>query len=276
MFGSILRWTIDTWLGVTGKTRRYTDYPWLYGPMSDQAEIGGDYYHVFAQKENLHVSTAPDAGLVEHFAAAINDGDAYKSCLHPRISHFYEYTKSYKLEVWSQWYRPMRLFANILIRSLSRDMNQLNIPLEPLDTSRGMSNNVIQLRDENGHLRYACWLRTSIRTGKVVYAGFYSGIEVDGKKYVRVIFPLPNGNVTVVLSVHVQEDGSVKLLSGGHSQGIAGYYRVLRKNDQAVKVRRIPLTESIHVFEDEEGTLRTDHEFWFFGAKMLHLHYKII
>ena len=110
----------------------------------------------------------------------------------------------------------------------------------------------------------------------MVYAGFYSGIEVAGKKYVRVIFPLPDGNVTVVLSVHVQEDGSVKLLSGGHSEGIAGYYRVRKKDSGSVKVRRVPLKESIHVYEDNEGTLRTDHEFWFLKARMLHLHYKII
>jgi len=276
MLGGIIRWGINTWVGVTGKTYRYAEHPWLYGPISGGLEIGDGFYRRFADREKLHVSDQPDAGLVENFGATVPHTDPNRALLNPRISHFYEHTKSYKLEVWSQWYRPLRLFASVLIRSLSRDMNQLNIPLEPLETSRGMGNDVLQLRDSEGGLRYACWLRRSVLTGRVVYAGFYSHLEVHGKKYVRVIFPLPKGNVTVILSVHVQPDGSVKLLSGGHSEGIAGYYRVLRKNDSSVKARKIPLRESIHVFEDAEGVLRTDHIFWFMGSKMLHLHYKII
>lgn len=276
MLGSLLRWSINVWVNITGRTRNYRDFPWLYGPISRHAVVGSEYYALFARQENLETVSASDAGLVDAFISTIDDTDPHKSRLNPRISHFYEHTKQYKLDVWSQWYRPLRFFAFVLIRGVSRDMNQLNIPLEPLETSRGMSSDVLQLRDVEGKLQYACWLRQSILSGKVVYAGFYSHIEHENRKYVRVIFPLPGGNATVVLSVHVQEDGSVKLLSDGQSGGIGGYYRVRRKNDHSVKVKHIPLTESIHVFEDAEGTLRTDHIFWFLGIKMLHLHYKIV
>jgi len=275
MFGPILRWIINTWIGTTGKVRSYKTFPWLYGPISEKPEIGADFYNVFASRENLSVVTSPDAGLIEDFTALIADDDPNKARLHPRVRHFYEHTKQYKLEVWSQWYRPMSLFARILIGSLSRDMDQLNIPLKPMETSRGMSNDVLQLRDGDGMLRYACWLRKSMLSGKVVYAGFYSGIEAEGRKYVRVIFPLPDGNITVVLSVHVQDDGSVKLLSGGRSEDIAGYYRVRKRDKDSVKLKKIPLRESIHVYEDGEGVLRTDHKFWFLGVRMLHLHYRI-
>lgn len=139
-----------------------------------------------------------------------------------------------------------------------------------------MSNDVLQLRNPStGNLEYACWLRRSILSGRVVYAGFYTVCHIEGKPFVKVTFPLPDGNVTVVLRVLALEDGSVKLLSDGKKPGGAGYYRVRKRNSDSVYVKYIPIKESIHVYEDENGTLRTDHEFWFLGSKLLHLHYKI-
>lgn len=277
MIGTFLKWIINLWVAVTGKICSFKDYPWLQGPMADALEIGGSYYDVFAKSKGFTVTTAPDAGLLKFFNTAIHADDPLKGKLNPRIAVFYEHTVQYKLEVWSQWYAPYSLFAKILIRTLSTKMDQLNIPLYPLETSRGMSNEVLQITDpETGNLEYACWLRKSILSGRVVYAGFYSACYINGAPYVRVIFPLPGGNVTVILKVVVQEDGSVKLLSNGKRIGDAGYYRVRRHNDASVKVKYIPIKESIHVFEDKEGVLRTDHEFWFLGSRLLHLHYKIM
>ncbi len=160
---------------------------------------------------------------------------------------------------------------------LSAKMDQLNIPLNPLETSQGMSNEVIRLhRPGTDEQLMACWLRKSIQSRKVVYAGFYSAAELNGMPMVRVVFPLPAGSATVLLRTEVQADGSVRLLSDGKKQGEAGYYRLRKSGTQAVRVKYIPLKESIHVFEDEEGTLRTDHLFWFCGFKLLHLHYKIL
>jgi hypothetical protein len=93
---------------------------------------------------------------------------------------------------------------------------------------------------------------------------------------VRVVFPLPKGNVSVVLKPEFRPDGSFRLISNGLGFGGAGYYRVRHHKPGFVKVRMIPLKESIHVFEDEYGDLRTDHEFRFWGIKFLTLHYKLI
>lgn len=277
MLGSLLQWLINSWLVTTGKVCSFKKYPWLKGPMSEVLHIGSGYYERFASSMGLIVENAPDGGLLNDFRVAIPDDDPLKSKLNPRIAQFYEHTAHYKLEVWSQWYAPMSFFARILIGSLSTKMDQLNIPLYPLETSRGMSNEVLRLVDpQTGELTYACWLRKSILSGKVVYAGFYSTCVVDGHRYVRVVFPLPSGNVTVLLKTVVQADGSVKLLSHGKKIGDAGYYRVRKHGNDAVKVKYIPLKESIHVYEDKYGVLRTDHEFWFVGIKMLDLHYKIM
>lgn len=48
-------------------------------------------------------------------------------------------------------------FARTLIASLSSEMDQLNISLQPLETSRGMSNEVLHLRDPvTGKVQHAC------------------------------------------------------------------------------------------------------------------------
>lgn len=272
--GVLLKWLINLWIVTTGKKCSFVDFPWLRGPMGEQLLIGDTYYEDYAVKAGFVVEKAVDGGLVADFNGVLPAGAGK---LNPAIADFYEHTARYKLEVWSQWYAPYAVFARMLITSLSRKMNQLNIPLQPLETSRGMSNEVIQLKDPaTGKTVHACWLRKSILTGKVVYSGFYSNIVIDGKPMVRVVFPLPGGNATVLLHAQVQNDGSVKLLSDGRKIGEAGYYRVQRAGDDAVKVKYIPLKEVIHVFEDESGILRTDHIFTFLGTKMLHLHYKIL
>jgi len=255
----------------------YKDHEWLRGPMSGDAVVGPEFYDRFATQAGLVIDKSHTGGLVDDFTQAIPNDDPLKSKLNARVRHFYEHTTQYKLEVWSQWYGPISFFSRILIRSVSTKMDQLNIPLEPLETSHGMTNEVLHLKDPaTGRLVYACWLRKSIKSGRVVYAGFYSSITINGFPFVRVIFPLPGGNVTVLLRVEVQPGGAVKLISRGRGLGDAGYYRVLRRNNDSVKVRYIPLKEVIHVYEDKYGTLRTDHEFSFWTMKFLHLHYKII
>ena len=275
--GLLLKWLINAWIAATGRKLRFADYPWLQGPMGDELLIGDEYYKAYAIREGLLVERDPAGGLVESFSAIIPGSDPLRETLNPDVAHFYEHTAQYKLEVWSQWYPPYAIFARMLIRSLSTKMNQLNIPLQPLETSRGMSNEVLHLKDPaTGRVVHACWLRKSILTGRVVYSGFYSGIQIGGVPMVRVVLPLPGGNATVLLRITVQADGSVKLLSDGRRIGGAGYYRVQRSGDDAVRVKYVPLKEMIHVFCDAFGDLRTDHIFSFLGVKMLQLHYKIM
>lgn len=166
-------------------------------------------------------------------------------------------------------------FTHVLIRTVSSGIDQLNIPLSPLETSRGMSNEVIGLVDKEKNQLMACWLRKTVLTKKVVYAGFYSIVKISDKPFIRVVFPLPKGSATVLLRVEVQEDGSVKLISDGKKPGGAGYYRVKVMSNDKIRYKFIPLKELIHVYTDENNVLRTDHVFWYWGMKFLQLHYKM-
>ena len=278
MFATLLQTAIQLWVRYTGKQLSLAQHPWLEGPIGGDNLIGERFYETFAKSKNLSLSITETEGLLADFSVFLSPQQQQSQALNPRIANFYEQTARFKLEVWSEWYGLVTPFAKVLIQSVSRKMHQLNIPLSPLETSWGMSSQLIQLRDSTNHqLRYTCWLRKSIKSGRVVYAGFYTTCQLPGSTlpHVKVVFPLPKGNVTVILRVEVQPDGSVKLLSAGKRIGEAGYYRTHWVDAQTARVKYIPLKESIYVFVDETGTLRTDHEFAFMGMKFLHLHYKI-
>lgn len=277
MFGQFLQGMIQLWLQLTGKRLRKADYPWLAGPVSQEKTIGGAFYERFAEEEGLEIRRPEAGGLLQDFSVLFHPKSPNWELLNPRVADFYEKTATHKLEVWSQWFSFIQLFAKILIRTVSRRMEQMNIPLEPLETSHGMSSEVIQLC-KGDEVKYTCWLRKSVKTGHIVYAGFYTHCQINPAHpdYVKVVFPLPKGNVTVILKATIQPDGSMKLLSDGKKIGESGYYRLQRSGDKHLRVKFIPLKEVIHVYEDPYGVMRTDHSFRFWGIKFLELHYKII
>ncbi len=268
---------IQFWLNLTGRTVDFAKYPFLEGPMATSTTIGETFYQKLAEQEQLTTDHTNNGGLLQDFHKVLDPQSPFLQTLDPAITEFYEHTSTYNMEVWNQWKAPISWFAKLLIRLVSVEMKQLNIPINSLETSRGMSSTVIHLSDAKEIVKYACWLRKSVQSNKVVYAGFYSSVPTDNAahEYVRVVFPLPKGNVTVVLKVILLEDGSVKLISDGKRFGQTGYYRLHKNKKGVVKARMIPIKEMIHVFTDEEGTLRTDHIFKWWKFQFLQLHYKM-
>jgi hypothetical protein len=279
MIGKFLQTIINLWIATTGRRIDLSKMSWLDGPTADNHLVGENFYKDYAAKEGLQVTeNDPSIGLLQDFRILLDPADPNSHLLNPKIAEFYEHTGQYKLEVWSQWYSFIRPFARLLIQLVSTRMNQLNIPLEPLETSRGMGSEIIRLRDQNGANSLTCWLRKTLKTNRVVYAGFYSACFIPelNRNFVRVVFPLPKGNVTVILRLDMQADGSIQLVSHGKKIGEPGYYRLRKSKSGSIRAKYIPLKEVIHVFEDPHGVLRTDHIFYFWGIKFLHLHYKIL
>jgi hypothetical protein len=274
---NIIQYCIRFWLNLTGRKVDFIRYPFLEGPMADDTIIGEDFYPKLAAQEKLRIDYTTKGGLLQDFHSTVDKNSPFLDKLDPEIATFYEQTATYKMEVWTKWSAPISWFAKLLIRIVSVEMKQMNIPLNSLETSYGMSSSIIHLINTEGVVKYSCWLRKSVKSDKVVYAGFYSAITIDdtAHDYVRVVFPLPKGNVTVVLKVEILEDGSIKLISDGKRFGQSGYYRLHKNKKGIVKARMIPIKEIIHVFKDEEGVLRTDHFFMWWKMKFLQLHYKM-
>lgn len=278
--GRFIEWFFRTWVQLLGRKVLRSEDEWLDGPTGSVDRIGADFYQNLSHDSGLAVRINElNSGLMQDFqklAGASFDPQR----IDPRVKDFYERTTNYRLDVWSHWSWLFRPLAWLLVSLVSRRIGQLNLPISPLDTSRGMSSDVIQLVDKgNDEIIYTCWLRTVIATGDVLYAGFYSVCQPPNypDPCVKVVFPLPRGNTTVVLKAIAYPDGSLELSSSGRRFGDPGYYRALEIDPDTRKIRLIrALKESIHVYVDDQGILRTDHVFRFWSLKMLRLHYKII
>lgn len=278
LLGALGAALIRLWLRLFGRTVNVEEVPWLVGPIGpSDGPIGERPYEMVATREGLSVDrTQPDAGLVPDFEALAGEGFEVAR-VEPAVRHFYEHTSGYHLDVWSFAPFPGRLLLWLLVSTVSRAMNQLNFPITGMELSRGMTSEVIPLRDQNGTVRYTGWLRRVVETARVIYTGFYTSQKPPGhpSACVKVVFPLPAGNATVLLKPALEE-GRFRLISSGERFGDPGFYRVLALDDRRLKVIYLrSLRENFSVYSDADGVLRCDHEVRFAGITMLKLHYKM-
>lgn len=275
--GAGLEWLIQRWIKYTGKLIKTAEVPWLAGPIGG-ATIGSEVYERYAKAMGMDIAVnSADSGLLPDFRA-LNGSDFSAEQVDSEVQEFYEKTVRYTMDVWSQWSGILQPFARILIAFVSRNIQQLNLPLSSLETSRGISSDIIYMvHRETGNVPYAGWLRKIRSTGAVIYAGFYTTCTPSAfpNACVKVVFPLPGGSTTVLLRPQNQADGSFKLVSAGNGFGSAGYYRIHQAGKDTIRVKYLPLKEVIHVYRDDQATLRTDHTFTFWGMRFLTLHYKI-
>jgi hypothetical protein len=258
-----------------GRRVRLSDLPWLDGPIGPR-KIGPSFHTSLATAAELDVQQGGELGLLPD--CAVLDGDGFDAGrMHPAVRDFYERTCRYHLDVWSQWSPLFWPFGWALITFVSRRMEQLNFPMYPIETARGMTSEVEQLVDRDGRVVYTSWLRRNSGTGMVIYSGLYSSATPPGGgPCVKVVFPVSGGNATVLLRPHVNDDGSLELSSAGKRFGDPGFYRITGMRDGSARiwyVRRF--TERFHVYADTDGSVRTDHFLKWSGLPVLHLHYHI-
>jgi hypothetical protein len=262
---------------VFGRVVRRSSAPWLDGP------VGGDYigdrpYEEVAARENLRlVRRASSGGLLQDMSAL--EGPGFEtSRLHPEVRAFYEQTTAYRMDVWSETFLPGSIGLWLLVTTISRKVNQLNFPLRALATAKGMDSEIVLLEEQDGKVRYAGWYRRLVESGHAIYTGFYMTVRVprSDTPCVKVVFPMPRGNATVILRPSVDERGNLHLISRGAGFGDAGFYRITDLGDDRLRVWRVStLHEDFHVYVDEAEVLRCDHTVRFLGTRVLHLHYRI-
>lgn len=275
--GTVGAWLIYALIWLFGRTHRRADVAWLSGPLGGD-RIGDKPYGDVAAAEGLTVERADRAGgLVPRFDALAGEGfDVAR--VHPAVRDFYEHTAAYAMDVWSKSYFPASVALWMLVKTISRQVDQLNFPLSPLDTAHGLESEIITLRAADGSVRYTGWFRTLADAERVLYTGFYMTARVPAAPgpCVKVVFPMPRGNATVVLRPSADGDGALRLDSSGRRFGDAGFYRVQARGGDRVCVWHIrSLKEQFRVYVDAHGVLRCDHSVRFLGLPVLTLHYKI-
>lgn len=271
-------WLSQQWCICTGRRLTSNDAIWLTGPYGNVDIIEDQYVDLLAAAENLVIrKNEPGCGLLASIGV-LNLPGSDIARLRPEIVDFYEHTLNYQLEVWSQWCPFFRPFAGLIARLYSRRLQQLNLPLDPLDTALGIRSQIYKIIDpRTSEVKYTVWYRHLKSNQHVIYSGIYSHCTIpDGRTCVKVVFPLPRGNATVIMSVAVGQDGSLKLISRGTKFGDPGFYFLLQDSRGRHWTKYIPsFHESISVYVDDECTLRADHILNLWGTKALQLHYKM-
>lgn len=221
----------------------------------------------------------PDSGLMASMSDL--DGPGFRAAdLQPQVRDFYEHTSGWRMEVWAGWNPIFWPGGEIVSRLYGKRVGQLALPMRPLDVARGMDSKVDQIVDVDGRQVAAAWLRTLRATGDYVYSGCYRITQLprSDRPSVHVSFPLEHGAVQVFLRPEVDPDGSLWLNSPGADEpkafGANGCYMVAQDGAK-LYAAKAPLNERFHVFTDEEGVLRTDHELRVGPAPAVRLHYKL-
>lgn len=277
--GHLQDWITQVWVKATGKRFNPCRDSWLVGPIGDTDLIKDKFFRELAQKEKLEiVEDQANSGLLESFSE-LELTEAEKHLLHPKVIDFYEKTSNYNFEVWSEWCGFFRPFGWLLSFIFSKRLQQLNLPLSSLDSAKGIKSTIVKLVDRNaGKPKWTIWYRVLKSTSHVIYSGVYTTCTIPNHpgKFLKVVFPLPNGSATVIMRRDVLPNGALKLSSDGNTYGDNGFYFTLTNHKGKHWARFVrAMHEWITVYVDDENVLRADHNLHFHGLPFLILHYKM-
>lgn len=276
--GNLSDWTTQLWVRATGRSTSLAENAWLDGPIGGTRGIGSHFFEIYAAEHGLELVETGARGLVSCFDLLANGNSAAASVAR-EVKEFYERTSEFELDAWSEWRGLFRPFGKLLSLVFSTRLQQLNVPLSPLDSAKGMSSRVLQLRRPDGSITQTAWVRELHATGKVLYAGCYSVCRIPGhpSPCVKVVFPLPNGNAIVLMKVEAGSDGSMSLHSAGKQFGDPGFYFTVHGEGGMAWARYVPsMKETIRVYPAESGVVRADHRLRIWGFEFLRLHYRMV
>lgn len=226
------------WVILFGKKINTKEDNWLLGPFAETNAIGLKLVHQLAEKEQLIIESRENAGLLQS-THQLNLSESELKRLSKSVIDFYEHTADYKFDIEIKWNPLFKIFGILLKKIFSNRIEQLNVPIK--NTKHALKSEIIYLSDaKNQKVKRTVWLRTVEKTGQVVYSGVYETCTIpSGQNCIKAIFPLPNGNATVILSPSVGSDGELILQSSGKKMGDSGFYFLLNDSNGGVWAKHI-------------------------------------
>jgi hypothetical protein len=252
-------------------------HSWLDAPVHSGGPVGDGWLDATAHRlGGTVVRDDAHAGLLPELAR-LDGPDFAAASVHPLVRDFYEHTATWRMEAWSQWSPIAAPGGSLVAWAFGRRVQQLAIPVRPLEVSRGIDSRVLPILDRAGEQVWAGWLRRLRSTGDVLFSGAYRATTMPGHTgpCVHVAFPLEQGNVQVFLAPTAREDGALVLDSGSGVFGAPGAYVVAADEARRPYAARVPLHERFVVFVDDEGVVRTDHHLRLGRLHALRLHYRM-
>lgn len=222
-------WITQQWVILSGRRINKTENDWLLGPFGNTNGIGLKFIDQLAEKEHLIVDkNKKDKGLIQSIGQLnLPKGDL--NLLSRDVRDFYEKTSNYDFDLNVKWNPFFKDFGKLLRLLFSNRIEQLNVPIENIEDSEALKSEIINLLEANtGNVKRTVWLRRFKTTGQVVYSGVYDTCKTpSGQTCIKAVFPLPNGNATVILSPSVGPNGELILKSSGDKFGDSGFYFLL-------------------------------------------------
>ncbi len=258
-------WFTQQWAILWGRRINPETVPWLMGPFGKVGSISDDFVNQIAKDEGLIIErNSTSQGLISS-VNNLNLSDTELDCLSYKVVDFYENTANYNLNFEVKWNPVFKIFGILVNKLFSDRINQLNIPTHIIKNSETINSEIITLSDpKSKEVKYTIWFRTFKSTGKVLYSGVYSLCTLpSGKTCVKAVFPLPQGNATVIMSPRVGANGELQLHSSGKKFGDPGFYFLLNDSQgdfwaQYIKSFRDQLnvfSHNEHIFAEQTLTL---------------------
>lgn len=223
-------WFTQQWVIFRGRKIDPSAVPWLMGPFGSLEVAGEDFIRQFAEKEQLILERAAKTqGLIPSMEALKLSAKEW-AALSPEVISFYEHTAAYNLDLSVHWNPFFKVFGVLVNRLFSRRINQLNIPIKNINNSESLKSELITLSDpETKEIKHTFWFRSVQSSGQVIYSGVYGTCTLpSGKTCIKAVFPLPNGNATVIMSAEVGPKGELILDASGTEFGEPGFYFLLK------------------------------------------------
>ncbi|GAB7038257.1 MULTISPECIES: hypothetical protein [Catenuloplanes] len=266
----------DTQVGLLAERARAEDLPFVVPLEARTGYVGTGYVRELAEVlGGAYREDAPEAGIV----ASLDDlaGPGFDpSGVDPLVREFYERTTRFRLDIvpeWRLWVRPGYLLYRTLV---ARPLGQANLPMNQRETVRGVNSRIDTITpDGTDVIGVRGWIRSFADTDEPIYVGIYTTYRHDGRGYVSVGFPVPQGSFTATLQPLPRPGGGLVLTS---SSALAhpGHYLTFvdRATRELTTLAVHGFTERLDVFT-EDGELRAAHAFSLYGLPFLTLHYRI-
>ena len=274
---SIQDWITQQWVILFGQRIDNKKHQWLLGPFGGTKGIGIKFVEQLAKDENLILdSQRKNKGLLE---SILNLGlpETELKRVSPEVIDFYENTSNYDLQLKVKWNPIFKGFGLLVRMIFSRRIDQLNVPIQNLGEGSGLTNEIIKLHDsKTNEVKRTIWLRTFKSTGQVVYSGVYETCSLPNKQIcIKAIFPLPNGNATVILSPKVGEKGELILDSSGQKIGDSGFYFLLGDSKGQLWTKFIRSFKDKLVVSYKNDRITAIQTLTLWNLKVLEFEYKI-
>jgi len=252
------------------------------------AYVGTDYVRDLAGVlGGRYVANAPDVGIVGSLDELAGP-DFDPAVVDPLVREFYEHTSRFSLDIvpeWRAWVRPGYLLYRTLV---ARPLGQANVPANQREAQRGVVGRIdtITLDGEPSEGAGSAagtaevrtmrgWIRSYAATGEPIYVGIYTTYRHDGRGYVSVGFPVPQGSFTATLAPQARADGGLTLSSRAPLRHAGHYLSFVDPDTRALTTAEVPgFAEELQVHV-VAGELRAEHAFWLFGLPFLVLHYRM-